>query len=443
MGSGCQRAKRKQYVQEDNLDTLTRAANYISSFSASRALGSLSQIPKQTISVAANTMINTGGNIAILDVFSAKDFIDKSGYAISTRGIASQADIQTINQILKKAEESKGKQTLDYLKKLNDMYLELFVANPDVFIARASWLAYYKKKLSNLGVDTSEIDWSTHEINTEAADYAQRMTDRQQNFSDADLAGEIMSSQKPVVQLLRKSLFPFASFGINKKAQLMGDMSVLYNPLSSSEDKKAAVRSLASWGVEMGVYSAVSIFIGNVVYNFIANLMAGYDEDEEEKEKKNIKALQYRTKNAVVELISPIPNVADDALVDGLNFTLDAVGVDDMYRLPEGKGEKLYEKVGLTNIMQQKIANLGRMTYAGATGTYVDKFGNAKDMSKEDQERTAAMAAVYAFYALGFVPADIGMTIDNAYYKLGRKSSSRRSGGGGKSSFGSIDTKIK
>jgi hypothetical protein len=443
MKSFIKKVKKKDYVQEDSFDTLAKAANYISSFSASRALGSISQIPKQTISVAANTMINTGGNIAIFDVFKAKDFIDNSGYGISIRGIASQADIQSINQILKKAEESKGKQALDYLKKLNDMYLELFVASPDVYIARASWLAYYKKKLKSLGVDTDNIDWSTHEINTEAGDYAQRMTDRQQNFSDSDLAGEIMSNKKPIVQLLRKSLFPFASFGINKKAQLMGDMSVLYNPLSSSDDKKAAVASLASWGVEMAVYSGVSIFIGNVVYNFIANLMADYEEDEEEKEKKYTKAIQYRTKNAVVELLSPIPNVADDALVDGINFTLNSVGVDEQFRLPEGKGEKLYEKVGLTNIMQQKLANLSRMTYAGATGTYVDKFGNEKEMSKEDQQRVASMAAVYAFYAFGFVPADFGITIDNAYYKLGKKSKKAGSGGGGKSAFGSIDTKIK
>lgn len=442
MKSFIKKVKKKDYVQEDSLDTLAKAANYISSFSASRALGSISQIPKQTISVAANTMINTGGSIAIFDVFKAKDFIDNSNYGISIRGIASQADIQSINQILKKAEESKGKQVLDYLKKLNDMYLELFVANSDVFIARASWLAYYKKKLKSLGVDTEDIDWSTHEINTEAGDYAQRMTDRQQNFSDPDLAGEIMSNKKPVVQLLRKSLFPFASFGINKKAQLMGDMSVLYNPLSSSDDKKAAVASLASWGVEMAVYSGVSIFISNVVFNFIANLMADYEEDEEEKEKKYTKAVQYRAKNAVVELLSPIPNVADDALVDGINFTLNSVGVDEQYRLPEGKGEKLYEKVGLTNIMQQKLANLSRMTYAGATGTYVDKFGNEKEMSKEDQQRAASMAAVYAFYAFGFVPADFGITIDNAYYKLGKKSKKAGSGGG-KSAFGSIDTKIK
>jgi hypothetical protein len=442
MKSFIKKVKKKDYVQEDSFDTLAKAANYISSFSASRALGSISQIPKQTISVAANTMINTGGSISIFDVFKAKDFIDNSGYGISIRGIASQADIQSINQILKKAEESKGKQALDYLKKLNDMYLELFVASPDVYIARASWLAYYKKKLKSLGVDTENIDWSTHEINTEAGDYAQRMTDRQQNFSDSDLAGEIMSNKKPIVQLLRKSLFPFASFGINKKAQLMGDMSVLYNPLSSSDDKKAAVASLASWGVEMAVYSGVSIFIGNVVYNFIANLMADYEEDEEEKEKKYTKAIQYRTKNAVVELLSPIPNVADDALVDGINFTLNSVGVDEQFRLPEGKGEKLYEKVGLTNIMQQKMANLSRMTYAGATGTYVDKFGNEKEMSKEDQQRVASMAAVYAFYAFGFVPADFGTTIDNAYYKIGRKSKKAGSGGG-KSAFGSIDTKIK
>lgn len=92
--------------------------------------------------------------------------------------------------------------------------------------------------------------------------------------------------------------------------------------------------------------------------------------------------------------------------------------------------------------MQQKMANLSRMTYAGATGTYVDKYGNEREMSKEDQQRVASMAAVYAFYAFGFVPADFGTIIDNAYYKIGSKS--KKSGGGkGKSAFGSIDTKIK
>jgi hypothetical protein len=53
------------------------------------------------------------------------------------------------------------------------------------------------------------------------------------------------------------------------------------------------------------------------------------------------------------------------------------------------------------------------------------------------------MAAVYAFYAFGFVPADFGTTIDNAYYKIGRKSKKAGRSGGGKSAFGSIDTKIK
>jgi hypothetical protein len=170
--------------------------------------------------------------------------------------------------------------------------------------------------------------------------------------------------------------------------------------------------------------------------------MADYEEDEEEKKKKYIKDMQYGAKNAVVELLSPIPNIADDAIVDVINNTLNSLDINEQYRLPEGKGEKLYEKVGLTNIMQQKLANLSRMTYAGATGTYVDKFGNEKEMSKEDQQRVASMAAVYSFYTLGFVPADLGAVIDKAYYKIGSKS--KKSGsGGGKSAFGSIDTKIK
>ena len=426
MTSFVRRVKRKQYFQEDNLDQAVKALNYLSSFSAGRALGGLSQIPKQTISVAANTIINTGGNLDIVDVWKANDFIDNSGYGISVRGIASQADIQSVNQILKKADESKGKQMLEYLKKVNDMYLEHFVARPDVFIARASWLSYYKKKLRAMGVNTNEIEWDTHELNTDAADYAQRMTDRQQNYSDPDLAGELMASRKPIVQLLRKSLFPFASFTINKKAQIMGDMSVLQNPMASSEDKKSAIRSLASWGVEQVVFNAVRALIGTVVYDFFANSFADYDEDEEEKKKKYIKELQYSSKNIALDLLSPVPVILDDGVVDAINSTLESMGIEEEYRLPESKGQKLYEKIGLTNIMYQKTLNFKRIALAGATGIYTDKFGNEKKLAEEDQEKAATMVAPYLFYTIGLMPADIGIVVDKVYYKLGKKATSTK-----------------
>ncbi len=434
------KVKKKEYTEEDSLDALSRLVNYTSSFAASRALGSLSQIPKQTISVAVNTMINTGGDISVSDVFKAKKFIDDSGYAISVRGIASQADIQTINQILKKAEDSKGKQLADRLKRVNEMYLELFVARPDVYIARASWLAYYKKKLRALGIDTNEIDWDTHELNTDAADYAQRMTDRQQNYSDPDLAGNLLSSKRPVVQLIRKSLFPFASFGINKKAQLMGDMATINNPMSSTEAKKDAIRSLASWGVEQGVFAAVSFAVGDLLYNFIANAFADYEDDEEEKKKARANALRYRAKNAAMELLSPVPVILDDGVADAINNTLSAIGVEEPFTFPESKGQSLYERVGLTNVLYQKFANLRRMSYAAATGTYIDKFGNEKQMSEDDRERVQVAASVYAFYAFGLLPSDVGAVADKAYYKIGKKSSSSSKS---KDFGGGFDTKFK
>ena len=437
--------KRKDFQSYGELGKMAKAINYISTFAAARALGSLTQIPKQTISVAFNTMINSGGRLPLADVLKAKEFIDKSGYAIGLRGIASQADIQSMNKILKRAEESKGMKALEALKNLNEFYLETFVAKPDVFIARASWLAYYEQELNRMGVDTKDINWETHKLNRDAADYAQRKTDRQQNYSDADLAGDFLRSKSPIVSVLRKTILPFATFMMNKRSVLLGDISTLSNDMASKEDKKSAGLSIASNAVEMAIFHSLSIFLGSTVYGFLAESLAGGDEEEEEKkEARELKGKMYRVQSTVNEFLSPVPGVTDQYVDNGINKLLSLLGVEGKYQLPDSKEESFASKIGMVNIPLQKIDMAYDISEAALKG-YVEYRGKKTTLEKEDQENMKIVATIYGLYAMGALPADAGSIAQKAYYMIinKNKAKKKKSKSAMKTKIGGMSGKIK
>ena len=410
--------KRKDFQSYGELGKTAKTINYISTFAAARALGSLTQIPKQTISVAFNTMINSGGRLPLAEVLKSKEFIDNSGYAIGLRGIASQADIQTMNKILKRAEESKGMKALEALKSLNEFYLETFAANPDVFIARVSWLAYYKQELNRMGVDTNDIEWETHKLNRDAADYAQRKTDRQQNYSDADLAGDFFRSKNPTVSLLRKTIFPFATFMMNKRSVLLGDISTLSNDMASKEDKRSAGLSMASNAVEMAIFHSLSFFLGSTIYGFFAELLAGGDEeDEEKKEARELKGKMYRVQSTVNEFLSPVPGITDQYVDKGINKLLSLLGVEDKYQLPDSKEESFASKIGMVNIPLQKLDMAYDISEVALNG-YIKYRGKEITLEKEDQKNMKIVATIYGLYAMGTLPADAGSIAQKSYYMI-------------------------
>ena len=94
------------------------------------------------------------------------------------------------------------------------------------------------------GIESSEIDW-TQPLNKESARDAQYELDRQQNVSDADLMGELFSSNKITPQLIRKMVFPFASFLINQKNRMYSDILIARNPTALPGERGKALRSLA------------------------------------------------------------------------------------------------------------------------------------------------------------------------------------------------------
>ncbi|MFN9957348.1 MAG: hypothetical protein ACK55I_29945, partial [bacterium] len=210
----------------------------LAALGAGRALAGPTQALKQTVPVIVNTVVNAG-RIDLTVGFNKdkNDFINNSGYAIANRSAASINQIESINKLADKAAKSLPSKIIDPLLQLNELQLKLFLQKPDSYVARASWMSYYEKSLRQQGIDTKSIDYATHQINDKAADYAQRMVDRQQNLSDMDLAGKFVGSKFWLAQFVNKTVMPFSSFRINQSARLGSDWAVLTSKVSTTEDR--------------------------------------------------------------------------------------------------------------------------------------------------------------------------------------------------------------
>jgi hypothetical protein len=440
------KTKRKEYVPQSELAKGMKAANLLSQIAVGRALGSLSQIPKQTISVMANTMINSDGKLSFIDVINAKEFIDNSGYSIALRGIASNADVQTINKILERESESNAQEIQRGLNKAAEIWLNSFIARPDVWAARVSWITYYKESLRKQGIDADNIDWSTHEMNQKAGDYAQAQVNRQQNYSDSDFAGELLGSKDPMKAYFRKVLFPYMTFVFNQKSRQMADIAILSNRAASKEDKKIARKSLAGLAVEMGIYSLVGYFVKEV-YAAIVNAITGDEDEEEDKDKRLSNHLKYNGKTIINDLLSPIPNITDIPLDLAINKIMKISGLDEeKFSIPLDQDKSLAEvAVGPSSIIFEGALNLERMSYAAATGVAVGEYKGKvyeRQLSKEDQDLMKYVSVVYGAYLLGGVPADLGRLSEQTYRKL-LKDSKKEKGSGGGGIKTTISTKIK
>jgi hypothetical protein len=438
------KTKRKEYVPQSELAKGMKAVNLLSQIAVGRALGSLAQIPKQTISVMANTMINSDGKLSFIDVINAKEFIDNSGYSIALRGIASNADVQAINKILERESESNAQEIQRGLNKAAEMWLNSFIARPDVWAARVSWITYYKESLRKQGIDADNIDWSTHEMNQKAGDYAQAQVNRQQNYSDSDFAGELLGSKDPMKAFFRKVLFPYMTFVFNQKSRQMADIAILSNRTASTEDKKIARKSLAGLAVEMGMYSLVGYFVKEV-YAAIVNAITGDEDEEEDKDKRLSNHLKYNSKTIINDLLSPIPNITDVPLDLAINKIMKISGLDEeKFSIPLDQDKSLAEvAVGPSSIIFEGALNLERMSYAAATGTAVGEYKGKvyeRQLSKEDQDLMKYVSVVYGAYLLGAIPADLGRLSEQTYRKLLKDSKKKKSSGGMKTT---IDRKIK
>lgn len=388
--------RRKMPYIDSETSNLIKYADKIAKIGVSSALASPAQPFKQTIPVMVSTLINAGeiGMGANRDS-KFNDWLNGSGYAISNRGAEAQVEINSINKMIEDSASMQKGKALKRLEKLNDKLLKATLVYWDVMVARASFKAYYEQSLKKQGLKSSNIDYSKHEVNKEAANYAQRMVDRQQNISNPVLAGDLYTSKENATKVLVKMLAPFSSFRMNQGARLASDLTTLeYWNTSTKEDKVIAARSIAGYALEAATFRTIQIGYGILLYNIAQAILGKYDDEDEDKFTKNL--IKGSAISSFTDTFSPIP-FGDPFLQD---FTAEAFEAgQSLLDIPEDKRIEIFKSkeqsavkiLGTYGIPIQRvneIFELGRLAY---TKEYTDNYGNKKQISDKDAEALKIM----------------------------------------------------
>jgi len=454
-------SKHKSFTTDKSFNEANKFLDSISAIGTAKALGTVMAPLLQTVPVLMNTIINTGRTLNLFDLVSDRDYnkwLSSSGMPIANRGMESSSQISSGNKYLEKVANSKGAQLTSAIRDLNKFYLKNFLAKPDVYIARASWKAYYVKDLKHQGVDTRGIDWNTHEINQDAADYAQHMVDRQQNVSDPMLMGDFMSSTDSTKKAIRKILLPFANFILNQKTRMASDLRTLSSSTSIKEDKVAAAKSMTGLLVEIAAFNAMGI-VFKELWGLTAAALMGYDEPEEEKEKRKGYTMEQFGVNLIKDFLSPHPWL-DGATVAAVNeitskiqdFTYSnedlKLAVDERNTYLESrdkdpmdaKTEKEFRQqwideqklnfeqynsekfisAGSLTIMLDKVIEFKELIEVAKTGKYSKEY-NGNEVEKvllpEDQKKLDLAVWMDGLYLAGLLPRE-GGTIAKKMQKI-------------------------
>ena len=419
----------KTFVSESEKKIL-KALNKVTTLGVRSVLGGLTQPIKQAIPIF-NTMVNAG----ILNTLKAsKLLIDKdvrnaisnSGLPIANRGVDSQADLQSVDLKIKNTTTNRGGRIINSLDALNKVIIDYSLVKTDVGIARASFISYYIKGMDKKGIDSDSIDW-TKPLDKDVAQYAQQQVDRQQNTSDSDLQGDLFTNQTLGLQLVRKTLFPFANFLLNQKTRMYTDINTLYrNPTANEGDKTAAAKSLGGLAVESVMFNSIGYGITQVLSS-IAQSFSGGDEDEEAAEKRKKNQIRGRLGNVVADIISPIP-ITNDLVLGSLNTVLSLVQDEDEkdpFKFFSKDKKTFLEQVGVLGIGFQKGNNLLEMIDLARTGVANNEFMGNKSTAEIDSEFQDTMKTVsvsYFMYLLGVLPLSEVGYISESILKKAKKS---------------------
>jgi hypothetical protein len=448
------RAKGKNIVPSDTMQDVERFGNFITALGVGKALGGVSQAVTQTVPVMLNTVVNAGR----FDIADAKfnAWLDDLGVSTSNRGLESQATVESIDRQLE-ATNGNTQKIIKGVEELSQFYLKQFLSRPDIFVARSSFKSYYLQNLKRRGIST-DIDWTTHEPDMEAVEYAEAMVSRQQNVSDPLLAGEFLASDEPMRKISRKAAFPFASFILNQKARMYNDLSTIASSTATKEDKISAGRSLAGLGVELAAFQLIGFGIRRL-YDLIAASILGDEDDEEAKKKKMLNATKYPVKSIVNDIVSPFPGMTDKYVTWGLNEALsfypwmddkevkDAVkernkilelkGEDPMDAKTEAefikniKDEATYQVFedddrsgGMYGIALNTYNELFDVSELATTGEFTDEYQGretTKKLLESDREKVKYAVPFMIAYSTGLLPKDVGTISKNYINRIKKK----------------------
>jgi hypothetical protein len=232
---------------------------------------------------------------------------------------------------------------LTAIEKYYDFWLKNFLVVSDRGIGNVSWFSYYKQSLKRQGLSTN-IDWKNHEKNDKAFAYANSMIDKNQNASDSDMQGNLYSSKKAGIRIMRNAFVPYSSFTMNAKARTHTDLvNVLNYEDNGAQGIIDSVRSLVAGLLEVATFHTVKNAIKFYILREIAMWLFGGDEDDEEY-KKLKKQYEDESKASVIkDIFSPAP-IADYYTMEGVNYYIEKSTESELKENNEKKLKDAYEK---------------------------------------------------------------------------------------------------
>ncbi len=457
--------KNKRVSEIDSSEYLDQLANFLGGIGVGKALGSMDQVVKQTLPIALSTLANSGRLDVVTPASAA--WINSLGMELSNRGQESQSTIESVDRRLDQA-VSGVKIASRAIVDLQQAWLKFSLSKPDVWIAYSSFISYYKQYLSDNNQST-DIDWATHNVNQDAADYAMWMVNRQQNVSDTKTQGKIFTSTNSYTKVGRKMLLPFASFSLNQKSRMISDIKTLgFYSGASKQDRAIAARSLFSLPFEMALYQGIGLTIRLswlALAGYIVGAVSGDDDDEEKerllgiemsKEMKN--ATKYPLRSLITDFLSPVPpadqfvvgaanyllrqlpldkEMLDDA-IDKKNLMLEVLGKDKMDEDQKEKFIKKYKEDHEYQLRNDEFKTWGTIgigydvyseiidnSITASTGQYTqDYMGNKSQrfLLPKDQENIGKANIVEWLYGVGLLPRDLSTLAKNVI-KLSKKNS--------------------
>ena len=406
--------RNKQFTTKSQAKS-NKTLNRLATIGTGRVLGGIAQFPKQLIPPIINTISQAGGinmlkGIGMMFNPSVNRFLDNSGMSIANRGAQSQTSLESVSNKLEANLEGNLQKGLGFLAKPNEFLLKGLVKG-DKIAARASWMAYYLDGLQKQKVNTDGINWNTHEINQEAANFAQQQVDRNQNVSDPDLQGEIFTSKKTGYIAVRKIVLPFATFILNQKTRMVNDVRVVTSKTASAAEKGDAARSLSGLLTEQAAFHTMGYFITNMLTELAYDLIGEF-EPEEDKEKRLANMFKGKKSTLVKDFISPIPPL-DDSTTGLINIITDAIasGEENPLELFADNEKDLVDQLGTLGIGIDKANKLKDLILMATTGTYTEN-NKTKELTGLSKAKVEDLVLPYLLYNLGLLPSEAGTIIE-------------------------------
>lgn len=363
------RAKGKEVGERFDYPKIKSYFNKFAKTGTVYALGGLLSAPKQ-LSPLLTTIFMNNGRLAFIGKKEWR-WISQLGMPISNRGAEADTAVTMMDRRISKLAKGIGK-VEDITSKFGDVWINVAIKYPDAYAARASFITYYKAYLRRKGINVNNIDWSTHEVNQEAANYAQIQVDRLQNVSDPLLTGEWWLNDRS--RLLAQLFMAFTSFMYNQRVRTVNDLLTIFSKLSSSEEKWRAGMSLFTIPIELAVFQALGMMARHIIDEMKKLVTGEEDDDDEEKitfdtifgeiDKETMKRYYTPMRSFIVDLLSPLPGITDELTVLGANTLFDRWPmisnesidelVDEENRIRAASGIKKLEGKELEKFIQEQ-----------------------------------------------------------------------------------------